>query len=77
MASFRTRAPASFKRLLGVGFGEDSAPVRQGAQAVEKPWVRKRANAGEERGQNGDCDDATEGPEKGSVNCGEWRQERD
>src|SRR3989454_1253666 len=63
--------PASFKRLLGVGLGQDGAPIRQGAQAFEKSCVPERDDACQNRRHNGRGHAATKGSKKGPVDRGE------
>src|SRR5213593_2721024 len=64
-------------RSSGVGLAEDGAPVCQGAQALEQPLVRKRAEARQKPGQRGGGKGAAERSEERSDSSGEWRKLRD
>src|SRR2546427_11597088 len=64
-------------RSSGVGLAEDGAPVCQGAQALEQPLVRKRAEARQKPGQRGGGKGAAERSEERSDSSGERRKLRD
>src|SRR3989442_7404166 len=64
-------------RSSGVGFAEDGAQVCEGAKAAEHLPVRERAEARQKPGQRGGGNGAAERSEERPDSSGEWRKLRD